>query len=54
IETSFNELYKNQWLFNDTYTFLVKQGFRLVGVENVSQSIVDGTFLQMDAYFIKD
>jgi FkbM family methyltransferase len=30
IETSFNELYKGQWLFHDTYTFLTNNGFKLV------------------------
>lgn len=54
IETSFVELYKGQWLFNDLYQFLLSHNFKLVGVENVSQNVKDGTFLQMDAYFIKN
>ncbi len=54
IETSFVELYKGQWLFDDLYSFMKKHDFHLAGVENVSQNLKDGSFLQMDAYFMKN
>lgn len=52
IETSFVELYDSQWLFNDLYQYLLSRGFYLAGIENVSQSLKDGSFLQADAYFV--
>jgi FkbM family methyltransferase len=54
VESSFVELYKNQWLFDNLYQFLIQRNFKLVGIENVSQSLNDGSFLQMDAYFINE
>lgn len=52
-EINFNSVYKENVLFNDLSNFLSNKGFKVEGVENVSQSIVDGTFLQADAYFSK-
>ena len=54
IEMSFVELYLGQWLFDELYAFLKQFNFRLVGIENVSQSLKDGSYLQMDAYFVKN
>ncbi len=54
IETSFRELYVGQWLFNDTYQFLIHHGFVLAGMENISQNMQDGGYLQADAFFVKN
>ncbi|WP_020528437.1 FkbM family methyltransferase [Flexithrix dorotheae] len=53
-EVSFNSLYKNSVSFESLYDFLKKYGFLLRGLENISQSTIDGTFLQADAFFIKE
>jgi FkbM family methyltransferase len=50
-EVSFNSLYKNAFLFNDYSAFLYELGFKIEGIENVSQSKTDGTFLQADVFF---
>jgi FkbM family methyltransferase len=50
-EVNFNTLYKGNVLFNDLVQFLYEQGFRVEGIENVSQSLIDGTFLQADVFF---
>lgn len=52
-EVNFQELYKDCVLFDELYAFLRGYGFRLGGVENVSQDTNDGKFLQADMYFIK-
>ena len=54
MEVTFNPLYKDQYLFNDMIGFLNERGFNIAGIENISQSLVDGTYLQADAYFIKN
>jgi FkbM family methyltransferase len=53
IEMSFYELYERQPLANDIVSLLDAAGFALVGVDNVSQSLVDGRFLQADGYFLR-
>jgi len=50
-EVNFNTLYKGNVLFNDLVQFLYEQGFKVEGIENVSQSLIDGTFLQADVFF---
>ena len=52
-EINFIQTYKDCVLFEELNRFLVQHGFRLVGIENVSQSLIDGRFLQADAYFKK-
>ena len=52
-EINFNSLYSNDVLFNEMIEFMSAKDFRLYGIENVSQSVVDGSFLQADAYFVK-
>ena len=52
-EVSFNTVYKSNVLFNDISEFLKKRRFKIEGIKNVSQSLVDGTYLQADAYFTK-
>jgi FkbM family methyltransferase len=51
-EMSFFELYRGQVLANELIRILEAAGFSLVGIENVSRSLVDGRFLQCDAYFL--
>ena len=52
-EISFNSLYNNDILANDLINYLYKKGFKLEGIENVSQSLKNGKFLQADMYFKK-
>jgi hypothetical protein len=52
-EVTFNKLYDNGVLFNELYQYLISKGYKLEGFENISQSTVDGTFLQADDYFVK-
>ena len=52
-EVSFNELYKDQALFNEIIDFLKERGYYLAGIENISQSLKDGTFLQADVFFVR-
>ncbi len=54
MEASFNTLYDNSLLFTDVIIKMNSLGFKVKGIENVSQSLVDGTYLQCDAYFIKE
>ena len=51
-EMSFFELYHGQALANALIRSLEDAGFLLAGIENVSRSLVDGRFLQCDAYFL--
>ena len=53
-EVSFNELYNGQPLINEIVDFLKERGFKIIGIENVSQSIKDGTFLQADVFFMNN
>jgi FkbM family methyltransferase len=53
LEVSFCELYLGQPLIEDVARFLRGAGFHLVGIDNVSQSLVDGRFLQADAIFLR-
>jgi len=52
-EINFNSMYKENVLFNDLADYLYKKGFKIEGIENVSQSLIDGTYLQVDTYFTK-
>jgi FkbM family methyltransferase len=53
IETTFQQLYKDQPLFNDIYEYFTKRGFYYAG--NIEQllSPIDKHILQADAIFIK-
>lgn len=53
METSFSELYHGQPLFNEVAEYMKSHGFRVVGIENISQDIRDGTFLQCDIFFAR-
>lgn len=50
-EVNFQELYHGCVLFTDLVDYLQQRSFRVIGIENVSQNINDGTFLQADAWF---
>lgn len=52
-EVNFNSLYKGDVLFNDLSDYLYKKEFRIKGIENITQSLVDGRFLQADVIFVK-
>ncbi len=52
-EVNFIELYTDCVLFDELYSFLKGYGFKLNGVENVSQDTKDGKYLQADMYFVK-
>ena len=51
-ELSFFELYGDQALASAVVGRLGDAGFTLAGIENVSRSLVDGRFLQCDAWFL--
>lgn len=53
-EISFVTLYDFQPLVNELISYLKERGFIIAGVENVSQSLVDGSFLQADMFFIRE
>lgn len=50
-EVSFIELYEGQPLVNEMIRYLAERGFLLMGIENVSQQLTDGQYLQADLYF---
>jgi FkbM family methyltransferase len=50
-EKNFTELYKGNVSFSELSKYLYERGFAVIGIENVSQSPIDGSFLQADAYF---
>lgn len=52
-EINFVETYNGCVLYDELNTILVNNGFKLVGMENISRNNIDGTFLQADAYFLK-
>lgn len=52
-EVSFTELYEKTIQFNEISKVLEKKGFVVFGFENVSQSLINGIFLQADAFFVK-
>lgn len=54
MEVSFNTLYDNSILFTETIIRMNQWGFKVVGIENISQSLIDGTFLQADVFFLKE
>lgn len=53
MEVNFAETYKDCILINDSIKLLESFGFKFIGIENVSQSVIDGSFLQGDAFFMK-
>lgn len=53
MEINFVETYKDCLLINESVVLLKSYGFNFYGIENVSQSLIDGSFLQADAYFIR-
>lgn len=52
-EINFSETYKDCVKINELTGILESYGFVLYGIENVSQSLNDGSFLQADAFFVK-
>jgi FkbM family methyltransferase len=52
-EINFVETYKGCVLFPELNKMVEDKGFSLVGIENVSISTVDGSYLQADAFYIK-
>ncbi|GAB4461333.1 MAG: FkbM family methyltransferase [Bacteroidales bacterium] len=54
MEVSFNTLYENSVLFSDTVIKMNQLGFNVIGIENISQSLIDGTFLQADVYLVRN
>ena len=50
-EINFSELYKGNVPFSELCRYLLEKGFTVIGIENISQSTIDGTYLQADAYF---
>jgi len=52
-EINFVETYKGCVLFPELNKMLENKGFSLVGIENVSLSTVDGSYLQADAIYVK-
>ena len=52
IELSFQSLYNGQPLAGEIVTYMYDNGFNFTGVENVSQNINNGMFLQADAFFV--
>lgn len=53
MEVSLNTLYDNSILFTETVIRMNQLGFKVAGLENISQSLIDGTFLQADVYFFR-
>lgn len=53
MEVNFVETYKGCVLINEIVDYLESKGFVLYGMENISQTTIDGSFLQGDAFFIK-
>jgi len=52
-EVCFDYLYEGQPLFGDIIDFLSLRGYRISGIENIAQSIKDGTYLNADVFFIR-
>lgn len=53
IETSFDELYRNQPLFNDLYQLITSWGFRYIGSIEQTCDPQSGRILQADGLFLK-
>lgn len=53
VEMSFQELYRDQLLFDGMYTLLRNLGFQCVGFENVLLDPSSGATLQVDAIFLR-
>lgn len=51
LEMNFTETYKDCTLMGDLTKMLGNHNFILCGIENVSQNVTSGEFLQCDAYF---
>ena len=52
-EVSFRDLYHGQMLVDRLVEMMRGYGFATIGVDYVSQSLVDGTFLQANFYFAR-
>ena len=52
-EVSFRDLYHGQMLVDRLVELMRDYGFATIGVDDVSQSLVDGTFLQANFYFAR-
>lgn len=52
-EVSFRGLYRGQMLVDRLVELMRGYGFATIGVDDVSQSLVDGTFLQANFYFAR-
>jgi FkbM family methyltransferase len=52
-EVSFVELYKGQVLVDEMVEMMGSHGFTTIGVDDISQSLSDGTFLQANFYFAR-
>lgn len=53
IETSFESLYEQQWLFEDVYRYFTEVGFRFIGFADQSLSKKTGIPLYGDAIFVR-
>ncbi len=53
-EVNFQELYKHAVLATDLIQFLKINNFIFFGIENMHQSLIDGTYTHGDAFFIKE
>jgi FkbM family methyltransferase len=53
-EVCFNKLYEEQPLFDEIINFLRERGYRIAGVENISQSLKNGMFLNADVFFARN
>jgi len=53
VETSFEELYKDQPLFEDVYTWLTSRGFKYTGSWDQLKNPKTGEIIQQDAIFLK-
>jgi FkbM family methyltransferase len=54
IEFSFEPIYKDQWLFDDTYRFFTAKGFRFIGLADQAINDVIGVPLFGDAIFVRN
>ncbi len=52
-EINFQELYQGSVLANELIDLLKNYNFNLAGIENMHQSLIDGSYLHGDAIFIK-
>ena len=53
-EVNFQELYKDAVLITDLILLLKKYNFNFAGIENIYQSLIDGSYTHGDAIFVKE